>query len=114
MGEKPKMRAILQNSHYSARYKLSHKLLVRQTSNNHHWDWHVPNPVCTDFQVISSSSSWSKTNLLTFVHNEADDTDATDNADAANDYNRMIGIVLMKAFSCANTNKLISLPIATY
>ena len=36
--------------------------------------------------------------LLTSVHNEADDADATDDAD---NYNRVIGIVLLKAFSCA-------------
>ena len=40
-----------------------------------------------------------KNNLLTSVHNNADDTDAvddTDNADDANDYNRMVGIALLK------------------
>ena len=41
--------------------------------------------------------------LLTSVQNNADDADATDNADTtddANDYNRVIGIALLKAFSC--------------
>ena len=42
---------------------LSHKLLVRQTSLHHHCDWHAQKPNCNDFQVISSSSSWSKTAL---------------------------------------------------
>ena len=46
--------------------------------------------------------------LLTSVHNDADatdDTDAahdTDNTDDADDYNRVIGIALLKDFSCAN------------
>ena len=35
--------------------------------------------------------------LLTSVHNDADDTDATDDAI---DYNRVISIALLKAFSC--------------
>ena len=43
-----------------------------------------------------------KNNLLTSVHNDADDTDATDDADNTDDYNRVIGIALLKAFSCAN------------
>ena len=51
-----------------------------------------------------------KDNLLTSVHNDTDaaddpdathDADAADNADDANDYNRVIGIALLKAFSCA-------------
>ena len=47
-------------------YKLYHKLLVRQTSSHHHCDWHTQKPVCRDFQVILSSSSWSKTTLCIF------------------------------------------------
>ena len=43
-----------------------------------------------------------KDNLLTSVHNDADDADTTDDT---NDYNRVIGIALLKAFSCANKNK---------
>ena len=39
-----------------------------------------------------------KNSLLTSVHNDAGDTDATDYAD---NYNRVIGVVLLKAFSCA-------------
>ena len=36
--------------------------------------------------------------LLTFVYNN---TDATHDADDADNYNRVIGIALLKAFSCA-------------
>ena len=36
-----------------------------------------------------------KNNLLTSVHSDTDDAGATDNA---NDYNRVIGIELLKAF----------------
>ena len=39
--------------------------------------------------MIFSSSSWSKTNLLTSGQNDADG------------YNRVIGIAQLKAFSCA-------------
>ena len=45
---------------------LSHKLLVRQTSNHHHCNWHAPKPIYKDFQVILSSSSWSKTTLFLY------------------------------------------------
>ena len=44
-----------------------------------------------------------KNNLLTSLHNNADDADATDDA---NDYNRVIGIALLKAFSCAKNPNL--------
>ena len=40
--------------------------------------------------------------LLTSVHNDADNTNAADATDNADDYNRVIGIALLKAFSCAN------------
>ena len=43
-----------------------------------------------------------KNNLLTFVHNDTDDADAADKAD---NYNRVIGIALLKAFSCAKNRK---------
>ena len=36
---------------------LSHKPLVRQTSNNHHCNWHAQKPSCRDFQVMLSSPS---------------------------------------------------------
>ena len=55
----------------------------------------------TYFQGISSDLKQFflvKNNLLTSVHN---DTDTTDYADATDDYNRLIGIALLKAFSCA-------------
>ena len=42
---------------------LSHKLLVRETSNCHHWNWHAQKPNCKNFQVILCSSSWSKITL---------------------------------------------------
>ena len=42
-----------------------------------------------------------KNYLLTCVHND------TDNADDANDYNRVIGIALLKAFSCAKNMLLV-------
>ena len=38
-------------------------MFIRQTSNHHHCDWHVQKPMYWDFQVISSSSSWSWTTL---------------------------------------------------
>ena len=41
----------------------SHKLLVRQTSNHHHCNWHAQKSTSMDFEVILSSSSWSKTPL---------------------------------------------------
>ena len=43
---------------------LSHKLLVRQTSNHYHCNWHAQKLVCRDFQVILSSSS---NNLCVFL-----------------------------------------------
>ena len=45
---------------------LSYKLLVRQTSNHRHCNWHTQKPLNKDFQVILSSSSWSKTTLCIF------------------------------------------------
>ena len=45
---------------------LSHKLLVRQTSNHHYCNQHDQKPICRDFQVISSSSSWSIITLCIF------------------------------------------------
>ena len=50
--------------------------------------------------------------LLTSAHNDMDDTDSkddvddTDTTDDAGDYNRVIGIALLKAFSCANKTKM--------
>ena len=43
-----------------------------------------------------------KNNLLTSVHNDADATDD------ANNYNRVIGMALLKAFSCANKKQEVS------
>ena len=44
--------------------------------------------------------------LVTSFHNDADDVDT---ADDANDYNRVIGIAQLKAFSCAKNKHLLSL-----
>ena len=49
--------------------------------------------------LTSCPSTDCKTNiLLTSAHNDADNTDATDDADV---YSRVIAIALLKAFSCA-------------
>ena len=45
---------------------LPHNLLIRQTSKHHHCNWHAQKPENRDFQVILSSSSWSKTTLCIF------------------------------------------------
>ena len=45
---------------------LPHNLLIRQTSKHRHCNWHAQKPKSRDFQVISSSSSWSKTTLCIF------------------------------------------------
>ena len=45
---------------------LSHKMLVRQTSNHHHCDQHAQELTCRDFQVNLNSSSWSKMTLYIF------------------------------------------------
>ena len=42
------------------------KLLVRQTSNHHHCNWHAQKHVYQEFQVILSSSSWSETTVCIF------------------------------------------------
>ena len=44
-----------------------------------------------------------RNNLLTSVHNNVDNADATDDA---NNYNRVIGIALLKAFNCAKNPKV--------
>ena len=49
---------------------LSHKCLVRQTSNHLHYNWHAQKPKCRDFQVILSSSYWSKTIFCIFLKNK--------------------------------------------
>ena len=67
MGESPKSGGVfLQNTQYWVRYKLISELLVRQTSNHHHCDKHIQKANCTNFQVILTSSSWSKTTLYVF------------------------------------------------
>ena len=47
--------------------------------------------------TTSLSTDCKSCTLLTSVHNDAEAADATDDAD---DYNRVIGIALLKAFSC--------------
>ena len=50
--------------------------------------------------LTTSLSTDCKTyTLLTSVHNDAD---APDDVDNANNYNRVSGIALLKAFSCGN------------
>ena len=66
MGEKPKMSFFAKFSLLSKIPTLSHKLLVRQTSNHHHCHWNAQKTRSRDFQVIFSSSSWSKTTLYIF------------------------------------------------
>ena len=61
MGEKPKMGVTFAKFLLLSKIQtLSHKLLVRQTSYHHNCKWHAKKPRCWDFQVILSSSSWSK------------------------------------------------------
>ena len=58
MGQKPKMRVIFAKFPLLSNLPtLSHKLLVRQTSNHHHFNLHAQKPIKRDFQMISSSSS---------------------------------------------------------
>ena len=58
MGEKPQMRVIFAKFTLLSKIQtISHKLLVRQTSNHHHCDWHAQKPIYRNFQVILSSSS---------------------------------------------------------
>ena len=67
MGERPKMRVIFMKFPLLRKIQtVSQKLLVRQTSNHCHCNWHAQKPYCRDFQVILSSSSWSKTTLCIF------------------------------------------------
>ena len=64
MGEKPQMRVSLAKFPLLSKIQaLSYKLLVRQTSNHHHCNWHAQKSICMDFQVILSNSSWSETTL---------------------------------------------------
>ena len=62
--EKPKMRVIFAKFPLLSKVQnLSHKLLVRHISNHQQCNWYAQNPKCENFQVILSSSSWSKTTL---------------------------------------------------
>ena len=52
--------------------------------------------------------SFHKLQMLTAVHNDtdhADNADDTDNTDDTDDNNRVIGIALLKAFSCAKMRR---------
>ena len=64
--ERVKMRCFCKIPLLSQIQALSHKLLVTQTSNYHHCTLHTQKPTCMDFQVTSSSSSWSKTTFCIF------------------------------------------------
>ena len=55
--------------------------------------------------TTSLSADYKTYTLLTSVHNDADATDNVDTTDNANNYNRVIGIAVLKALSCANNNK---------
>ena len=68
MGEMAKMRGgfFAKFSLLSEIQILSCILLARQTSNHHHCYWHAKKPTCKDFQVILSSSSWSKTTSFVY------------------------------------------------
>ena len=66
MREKPKLSFFAKFPLLRNIQTFSHTLLVRQTSDHNHCNCHAPKPGCMDFQVISSSSSWSKTNGLIF------------------------------------------------
>ena len=66
-GKGPKWGFFLQKFPLLSRIQtLSHKLLVRQTSNHHHCNQHAQKPISRDFQVILSSLSSSKTTLCIF------------------------------------------------
>ena len=43
--------------------------------------------------------------MSTSVHNDASDADDTDDANATENYNRVIGIAQLKAFSCAKNQQ---------
>ena len=136
MGEKPKMRVIFAKSPLFSKIQiLYHKLLVRQTSNHQHCGWYAQNiyaetlkwfwavlpgqnQLCLcilrnkyGFQMGNAMEAPpSKTyTLLTFVHNDVDDTD---NADDANNYNRVIGIFKCEqSFANTHPNKCTNPPI---
>ena len=60
-GKKPKMSIIFAKfSLLSKIQTLSHKLVVRHTSHEHHCNQHAQTPIRKHFPVISTSSSWSK------------------------------------------------------
>ena len=73
---------------------LSHKLLVRQTSNHHHCNWHAQTPTCRDIQVILSSSSWSKQLCLCILRNK---------------YGYQIGNVMVKDKLCFDQEEMLEM-----
>ena len=93
IGEKPKMRVFFFQKFllFSEIQTLSQKLLVRQTSNYHRCDG-MPKDLYSRLSSDFKQFFLVKNSLLISVHNDTDDTD---------DYNRVIGIALLKAFSCA-------------
>ena len=67
MGKKPKMRCLFVKFPLLSKIQtLSHKHLVRQTSNHHHCDQQVQIPIGRGIWVILSFSTWSKTILCIF------------------------------------------------
>ena len=97
----------MQNSHYSARYKFyltniwPAKLLITTPAIG------MPE---TYMQGLSSDLKQFflvQNNLLTSVHNDADDADTADDTYVVDACNRVIDIALLKVFSCAKNKALI-------
>ena len=68
MGEKPKMRCV-----FFAKFPLlskiqtiSHKLLVIQTSNHHHWNWYAQKPACMGLSSDFEQFFLVKNNVVYF------------------------------------------------
>ena len=101
MGRSPKEELFLQNSHYSARYKLyltniwPDKLIITTIVIC------MPKTYMQKLESDLKQFFLVKNNLLTSVHNDADV------------YNRVIGIALLKAFSCAKISLLQILHLTT-
>ena len=67
MGKKPKMTVIFAKFPLLSKIQiLSHKLLVKQTFYHCCCHQHAQKPICRDFKVILSSSSWSKTTFFVY------------------------------------------------
>ena len=67
LGQKPKMRVNFTKFPLLIKIQtLSQKRFVRHSYNHDHCNWHSQKPKGKDFQVILSSSSWSKAPLCIF------------------------------------------------